>query len=104
MKVCIYRGGGGGRHRARDDPRPAYVNRASFSSSSCMLFSEQPTDSIREAAPRAAWCETPYPRALRKELMSSAACQKSRPPCMSSSRNEERSLEVNFSIESPASE
>ena len=48
-------------------------------------------------APRAAWLETPYPRTLRNELISSAACQESRPDCMSSSRKEERSVAVNFS-------
>lgn len=36
-----------------------YITSASFSSSSCMHFSEQPTDSIRDAAPRAAVEETP---------------------------------------------
>src|ERR1017187_2111591 len=73
-----------------------YMTKASFSSSSRMAESEP--DSMAATAPRAAWLETPYPRTLRNELMSSAACQESRPDCSNSSRNEERSVAVNFSI------
>src|ERR1035437_6180091 len=73
-----------------------HMTKASFSSSSRMAVREP--DSMAATAPRAAWLETPYPRTLRNELMSSAACQESRPDCSNSSRNEERSVAVNFSI------